>query len=594
MSSSRIALRHVALFLIAACGDNLSSGSAPAGIPPTSFDPGDHWGVHDSPNGPPPDGLPALQRVDWRTVRGEPLHTTTTSITSTPAVELFALAGDGFVSRSACQGLDGCTFAWHNLAGAAHTRRERMLPVTNGAVSPDGRRALLVALDEVESCEDPDLGLTPVANGTLQLLDLATGATSFELALRSNLWAAPPFTPSSDWFFAAPIEDKSCFAARTGLRSASSPFAPPPGLDGTNEFVQTVNARRWVVFDEFDLGLVDPLTTKSFQFLGNDPFRFDVSRDWVHVYLGFADLAQDVVSIPPEGPERHTTLRDEDWHPFGALDRWFRVCQIQQPEGFRVCRVVDALDKAVPADFRAAFSAAHPDDVVLLHDGGVVFVGPLDDGSLAVQRIDLLNGSRKVLHPGNGTLRSLGDGSAALLVQAGVAWLIETRSEERVADHVTNVVSVPRLPLPGRVPGRQDDVAALVQSTDGVQFTLAFLDVRTRRLATLTDDLYFTPPRGPFQTTDGCGQPWTARHGGSVIEGLTQPAPHDLFFVERSPVPAVWVVPIDLSSPPRRLAELGGDPSLCHAPLASSDGGHIGFAENTQDGTTTRITVTVD
>jgi hypothetical protein len=110
-------------------------------------------------------------------------------------------------------------------------------------------------------------------------------------------------------------------------------------------------------------------------------------------------------------------------------------------------------------------------------------------------------------------------------------------------------VSVPRLPLPGRVPGRQDDIAALVQSTDGVRFTLAFLDTRTRRLAT---------------------------------------------FVERSKVPSVWVVPIDLSSPPRRLAELTGDPSLCHAPLASSDGHHIGFTETSQGGTTARITVTVE
>jgi hypothetical protein len=590
MYSFRIALRHVALFLVAACGDNVASVTPQAGIP-MSLAPGGSGSVQDLPDDPPADSSPPLQRVDWRTMRGEPLHTTTTTI---PAVELFALAGDGFVSRSACQAVGGCTFAWHNFAGAVRTRRSRMFPVTNGVVSPDGRRALLVALDELEQCEDPVQGVTPVARGTLQLLDLATGSTSLELALRSNVWTAPPFTPSSDWVFAAPIEDKSCFASSTGLRSASSPFAPPPGLNGTDEFVQAVDARRWVVFDEFDLGLVDPLAAKSFQFLGNDPFRFDVSRGWVHVYLGFADLAQDVVSIPPQGPERHTTLLDDDWHAFGALDRWFRVCQIQQPQGFRTCRVVDAAGEAAPADFRAAFSAAHPDDVVLLRDGGVVFVGPLDDGSLAVQRIDLLKGLREVLHPGNGTLRSLGDGTAALLVQNGVAWLIETRSEERVADHVTNVVSVPRLPLPGRVPGRQDDIAALVQSTDGVRLTLAFLDTRTRRLATLTDDLYFTPPRGPFQTTDGCGQPWTARHGGSVIEGLTQPAPQDLFFVERSKVPAVWMVPIDLSSPPRRLAELAGDPSLCHAPLASSDGRHIGFAESSQGGTTARITVTVE
>jgi hypothetical protein len=246
-----------------------------------------------------------------------------------------------------------------------------------------------------------------------------------------------------------------------------------------------------------------------------------------------------------------------------------------------------------PVSFRASFSSAHPDDAVLLGDGAVVFVGPVEDGSLAVQRIDLTTGRHEILHTGNGTLRSLGDGTAALLLQDDVAWLIEATREERLAERVRHVVSAPRRPLLGRSPGRQDDVAALVLASDTGRLTLALLDVRTRRLATVTDHLYFTPPPGsPFSFNDGCGQPWTTRHGGHVSEGLSQPQPKYLFFVEQGEPATLWLVPIDLSAPPRRLAELTGSPASCHAPLASPEGDRVGFSEDGPDGTTTRITLT--
>jgi hypothetical protein len=132
-----------------------------------------------------------------------------------------------------------------------------------------------------------------------------------------------------------------------------------------------------------------------------------------------------------------------------------------------------------------------------------------------------------------------------------------------------------------------------VSSSSVGRFTLAILDVRTRRLATVTDTLYFTPPPGSpfaFDFNDGCGQPWTTRSGGSVIEGLFQ-QPQHLFFVEEGTPATLWLLPIDLSAPPRRLAELAGDPGSCHAPLTSPNGRRVGFAENGAGGTTTQITL---
>lgn len=547
-------------------------------------------GPIDAPPGDPPG---RLTRVDWRTMRGAPLAT---SVATVPTSELFAVSAQGFVTRSGCRGPEGCNYAWRDRSGAAGRQRERMAPVTTGSISPDGRRALLVALDQIELCNQDDSQFM-VARGALELLDLATGEVDFQLKLRSNQWSAAPFTPHSDFLFAAPITGTACMATATGLRSVAAPFGPPPGLPANAEFVQAITARRWVVLRGSDLGIVDPLTPGSFQFLGDDPSRWDVTRGWLHVYLGFGDLAQDVLSIAPDGATRETELRDEDWHPFGATDRWVRVCRVLQPEGYRDCRVVDMLGERQPVNFRATFAPDHPDDAVVLADGAVVFVGPVGapaDGVRAVQRIQLATGEREVLHPGDGRLRSLGDGTAALLLQEGSAWLIETAREELIATAVDHVISVPRLPLFGRLPSRIDDLALVVRS-QGTGKSLHILDVRSRQLASVTDRLFFVPPRGgqPFAFDDGCGQPWTARHAGVVVEAFLQ-QPHQLFFVElglEAGLPAqLYVLPLDLSAPPRRLATLSRPPASCHAPLASPDGRHLGFAENGTDGTV-RITL---
>jgi hypothetical protein len=86
------------------------------------------------------------------------------------------------------------------------------------------------------------------------------------------------------------------------------------------------------------------------------------------------------------------------------------------------------------------------------------------------------------------------------------------------------------------------------------------------------------------------GQPWATRNGGGALDGLFQ-QPQQLFFVEEGTPATLWLLPIDLSAPPRRLAELAGDPGSCHAPVASPDGRRVGFAQNSADGTATQITL---
>jgi hypothetical protein len=84
----------------------------------------------------------------------------------------------------------------------------------------------------------------------------------------------------------------------------------------------------------------------------------------------------------------------------------------------------------------------------------------------------------------------------------------------------------------------------------------------------------FTPLGSPFafRFSDSCGQPWTTRNGGSVIEGFFQ-QPQQLFFVELGTLATLWLLPIDLSvAPSRRLAELTRDPVCVMHPSPAPTG----------------------
>lgn len=561
---------------LAACGDD-----SPA-------EPEVDAGPDAPPDAPPPDGpMPPptrdLIRIDYRTTRGTPYNGSTVEV---PSAELFALSDTSFVTRSNCRDPEGCTYTWRDLAGAETLHRDKLVPVNSTVVSPDGKRAVMVALEQMEQCNDGELNQM-VARGALQLLDLTTGGVGHEQTLRSNVWSVAAFSPSSEWYFSAPIAGNACLATLSNYRAVAAPNAPAPGIDPAAHLLRFIDPRRWLIFLGRQAGIADPLTAGSFSALAESPDRYEVTRGWVNVTYGFGELAQEVVSVPPSGPRKQTTLRDEDWFPFGSVGRWIRVCLFLDPAGHRDCRVVDAMAQVPARNFRVTITPEHPDDAVVLHAGAVVFVGPTTGGGLAVQRLDLASGRLEVLHAGAGELRMLGDGDAALLLQDGRAWFIEADREELLAESVNHVLTNFR--LPNSNPSRQDELAVLALSRDNVRFTLQLLDVRSRRLATITDHLYFTPRRGlPFFLFDNCGQPWTTRHSGRVVEGLIQ-EPQHFYFVEEGTPATLWLVPLDLASPPRRLAQLAGNPASCHTPFSSSSGNRVGFSEDGAAGVT-RVT----
>ncbi len=584
--------RLAALVLVTACGSSPATvdpdaapgaDAAPSPVDAAPADAGDRV-----PDAAPP--AERLERVDWTTTRGEPLAAT--AVTLPYAGDLYAVGSSAFATRSACT-TEGsatfCTYTWHDDTGGIVQRRERLIATTGTVVSPDGRSAMLFEADEVDVCGEGE-SRPIVARGTLLLLELATGAARLEAALRTNLFSAQAFTPDSSWFLSAPIPDGACGAASFAQRSASAPFGPAAGLSGGLDFVQAIDANRWFAYRGHDLGVVDPRVPGSFRFLGDSPYTFHAAGGWVHVYNGFGDLAQDVVSLSPTGTQHETTLRDEDWHAFASWGRWIRVCRYRS-EDSRACRVADALAERPHVDFDVTHAPDHLDDTVLIgRDGAaVVFVGPNDEGRRTVQRVDLLSGEREILHAGDGKLRPLGDGHAALLEKDGAVWLLEADRQELLAEGVTDVLTTPPFPVRHRV--RQDELAVLTLTRAPGQVTLVVLDVRTRRLVTLTDRLHHAPHRDFPLGYDDCGQAFATRHAGAAIEGLIQDGSH-FFFVEEARAAedkaSLWLLPVDLSAPPRKLAELS-HPVHCNAPLSSPDGTRVGFAEDGFDGASTRF-----
>lgn len=580
-------LKRIAIascILVTACGDPTAATALPDGdagvvVPdgsPTLPPP-------DGPAPPPPDAPQSpsfLARLDWTTTRGEPLATHT--FTAPPA-ELFALGDASVVLRDGCDGL-GCTYTWRDDDGAPTARHERLLATTLSTVSSDGRRALLLAADEVALC-DRDGARFSVARGRLQLLDLATGAAELDLALRTNAWTATAFTPDDRFFFAAPIDDGQCIASRLEYRATRAPFAAPPALGAGAELVDVVDDHRWIVIAGGRLLVVDPDAPDRSTVLSDGGDDFDATGGWIHAYAGPHTLVHDILSIAPDGTQRTTPIVvDDDWFATQSFGRWARVCGRPSPDGFRPCRVVDLLGEAPPRDVRVAHAPERRDDAVLLAAGALVYVGPAGNGQRALFRLDFATGAVGELARGDGRLFPLGEGDAALFLHDGVLLLVEAQREEQVAAGVTTVLTTPREPFVPKRGTRQRDIAWIGIATPERTLRLLALDVRTHRLALLSERAHVTARAG-----DDCGQPGATRHGGGRLDGLIQDATQ-LYFVEEGEPATLYVLPIDLSAPPRRLATVTDADAACRPPLSSPDGARLGFLEDTVDGA--RVTLT--
>jgi len=105
-------------------------------------------------------------------------------------------------------------------------------------------------------------------------------------------------------------------------------------------------------------------------------------------------------------------------------------------------------------------------------------------------------------------------------------------------------------------------------------------------VARVTDQLFFNPPfNAPFTADTQCSAPGFLRSLGPPAASASQPG-RFIHFTSFGPAAQpklhVFVVPSDLSAPPRRIAEL--EPDQCAPPLVSPSGRRLWLPVRTNGG----------
>jgi hypothetical protein len=570
----KLLLCLLALATLTACGAG-GGGPRPDGGAP------DGGGPVDGPAGP--DGAPdaagadadrpdrSLEVLDWRTTRGAPLETTTLEL---PERDVFAVHAGGFVTIEDCVAEVGCDYEWLDLSGQRVRRREDLLAVHGTMVSPDGTRLHVVAREGFELC-GPGPSFPVVVTGTLQLLELATGSAHFELALRTSVYFESAFSSRGGWFRVDPLPEGACGVAAVSWRAMAAPHLPPAYTDPDFYPLSELATGAWAGFRGDDFGTADPRREASFVPLATGVSGTIEAGGWLHAFEGYGDLTEVIVSIDPEGVVHRLVLpQDGDYRGRDALGRWVLACTSRQSgEQLRDCHAFDVTG-AVPR--RSALMASVTPYAAFVGKGtALVYVAPAAAGQPGhrLVRLQLATGVEETVHEGAGTLHFLGDGEAVLWQHEEGVILVEAEHAQLVHKGPAEVITAPGPPRGPTLP-RQRWLAVLVATRAFDDATLTVLDLATRRLVTLTDRVYRAPRVGLPFAFDDCGLPWVTRSAGPPVLQLAQEGRH-FYFVEWPTEAGVtdqtlWILPADLSAPPRRLAAM--HPIYCHAPMASPGG----------------------
>ncbi len=590
-----ILLSSFALSLVA-CGD--------AAAPPSDEEVGDadtdtqqETDGDDTPQAEIPDGAETdtgpgetVERIDWSVERGPALDTVEVPLGPR---RLIAAHADGVVAFSDCQVDVGCDFAWFDLDGAITRALDDRMAIYGTALDPGARWLHLFAAEQVEAC-GPGPSFATVVSGTLELIALDTGALAYGETMRSNVFLDPAFSTTGRWFHAMTVPDGQCAYEYERWRATSPPHGPPAFSDPDFWLAIELADGRWAGWSGTRFGVADPRVAESFVALGSDIDGFLVGGGWLHGLGGYGDLTEVIAAVGPDGTRWTLTLPDDgDYRGQAAWGPAVLACTSRGAErGVRECAVFDVTGETPRRDL--VVHAARMRSATFVGDGAAIVFESLAAELPTLERLDLASGAHTRLATGSGTLHPLGLGEAALWRDEHGVWLIERAAFELlVGGEIAQLLVAP--PAFGAPPGlsgvRQRSIASIVSRGPGDHFRHAIFDLRTRRLASTSERLYFTPhPEQPL-AADDCGEPWVMRSAGGVGDGFTQDA-RWLHFAETTETGgelSLWVVPIDLSTPPRRLAT--SPPERCHAPLASPEGELIGVALDDEGGATTRVLV---
>lgn len=553
------AVRHVALLLLlAGCGaasPTPDGGNADAG-------------PHDA--GEEDAGVDAgLELRDWRTTRGAPFKT---SVIGEYRGAAFAL-GDGFFALATrCDG-GACDYEWRDDAGAVTTTRANLRSAFDTAVSPDRRLLSMVSLTSAGACTNAGGFSYDWLRGAWQLIDLSGTVVNEQPDAVVPLEVGAAFLRHGRHVRFSEISLSNCERNLGTIRSTFAPFQTPQEVSMLpasawvdDELAATRLLTSWgesIAIVDLDSGALERVSDGATERLDSGSFVHAFTRHFVEAITSYelTTRAAKTTAIPNQ---------EDDFTTDSASHRYAVVCASEDMQLRRRCLVVDGRAEHPRADLRVGRAAGRRQLAVAGREDFLVYV---DGAATAVVRRDLRSGAETALGLPPGRLRAVGDGRAVLLTTSDSAWAIE---RDQVVRFEGRLVAALSAELSGARPELPQSQLVLVVSANasGSEHWLTAWHVGQRRLVRLTDSVSYNPPfNAPFTAATDCAAPGFVRTVGAPADSIVQRADllHFTEFVpSATPKLRVFVMPIDLSAPPRLLAEL--DAGRCAPPLAAISG----------------------
>lgn len=528
-------------------------------------------GTLDAGLGPPTDG--GVVFLDWLTERGPAL---------TPVVEAelpgraFALSDTAYALESDCDA-GVCTYTWYADGGALLRRHVGLAPVATDSFSTDGTKFAAVAVTDRFLCTAGGTSV-PLVEGTWGLYD---GLSGERLVAHGPLATDPGLITSAFTRHGTIVRRESHDRATCELLETtpllttppyttpevlaaipSDPSFPPYVEDDTADGQLIVTTRSGL---DTPLGVARPRERTSFLMLDGDHRLWRQSGGVVHVLGGWP--YSRVTSMQVAGRTRIDTAlpsMEADFTSAVISRRWVMTCAQGAP-GQRRCDAVDGL-------------GVRPRRTTVAGPALPVVAGGLEAAAYrtpdgGIEHLDLVTGVRSSLDVPATTVRAVGVGDAFLLSDAERAWGLTRGAPFRLGERVLALYRGAT-----EVEHPQSDVVFVVSSNEtGSRTFLDLWNVKEGRVARVSDQLFFNPPFNlPFTADSQCAAPGFLRSLGPPAASASQPGRwvHFTHFVPAAqPKLQVFVVPSDLSSPPRRLAEV--EPEQCSPPLVSPSGRRV-------------------
>lgn len=508
--------------------------------------------------------------LDWLNERGAPLA---------PVVEAevtgraFALSDERWAVESDCDA-GACTYTWYSGPGTVVRRHVGLAPVATDSVSPDGTKFAAIEVTDRFVCTAMGAS-APLVEGQWGLYD---GLTGERLVSHGPLVGDPgliasAFTRHGTVVRRERIDRRTCEQVETTPLLTTPPYTVPDALAGAPSdpgfppYVEddTADGRLIVtgrVGLSMPLGFVQPRQPGSYVQLEADHQTFRASGGFLHV-LGGWPLTRVASLAPGAALGRSASLpSSEAFFNVAVFSRQFVMACAQERPGERRCDAVDGAGVRPPRTTRTG--------PALPAVAGALELAAYSTPDGGVEQLDLATGTRLAVPVPATTVRTVGIGEGFLLSSVDRAWGLTRGAPFPLGERV-------RALLRGatQVDQPQSDVVFVVSSNDtGSRTFLDVWNVREGRVARVTDQLVFNPPaNGPFTADTSCSAPGFLRSLGAPEASASQPGRfiHFTSFVPSAqPKIHVFVMPSDLSSPPRRIAEL--DPDQCSPPLISPNG----------------------